>query len=68
MRTTSFRIASLLAGIALLLVALLSVPATADTRRLVVTLLGGKQVTLSVDAAPGTPVGSIPLPDMGMPV
>ncbi|HZV74232.1 MAG TPA: lytic murein transglycosylase [Conexibacter sp.] len=68
MRTKSFRIASLILGIALLSMALLSGPATAETRRLVVTLLGGKQVTLSVDAAPGTPVGSIPLPDLGMPV
>jgi Transglycosylase SLT domain len=65
MRTTSFRIVSLIAGIALLLVALLSVPAIAEKRTLLVTLLGGKQVTLTVDAAPGTPAGSIPLPDLG---
>ena len=68
MRTTSLRIASLIAGVAVLLVALLSVPALAEKRRLIVTLLGGKQVTLTVDAAAGTPVGSIPLPDLGMPV
>jgi Transglycosylase SLT domain/Peptidase family M23 len=68
MKTTSLRIASLIAGTALLLMALLSVPAIAEKRRLVVTLLGGRQVTLTVDAAPGTPVGSIPLPDLGVPV
>jgi hypothetical protein len=68
MRTKPLRLASLVAGIALLLVALLSVPAIAERRQLIVTLLGGKQVTLTVDAAPGTPVGSIPLPDLGGPV
>ncbi len=68
MTTTKFRIASLVAGIALVVVALLSVPAIADKRNLVVTLLGGTQVTLSVDAAPGAAVGDIPLPDLGLPV
>jgi hypothetical protein len=68
MRTKSFRIASLIAGIALLLIGLLSGPATAEPRRLVVTLLGGKQVTLTVDAAPGASASSIPLPDLGGPV
>ncbi|MGB2710997.1 MAG: lytic murein transglycosylase, partial [Conexibacter sp.] len=68
MTTTKLRIASLVAGIALVLVALLPVSAIADKRRLVVTLLGGKQVTLTVDAPAGTPVGSIPLPDLGLPV
>src|SRR6185436_17017095 len=58
----------LVAGVALLLVSLLSGPASAEPRRLVVTLLGGRQVTLTVDAAPGTPAGSIPLPDLGGPV
>jgi hypothetical protein len=48
MRIKSFRIAALVAGLALLLVTLLAVPAIAETRQLVVTLLGGKQVTLSV--------------------
>ena len=47
---------------------LLAGPASADPRQLLVTLLGGKQVPLTVDAAPGTPVGSIPLPDLGSPV
>src|ERR1044072_4664845 len=50
MRTTPYRIASLIAGIALLLVALLAVPAVAEKRLLVITLLGGKQVTLTLDA------------------
>ena len=81
MRTKSFRIAALIFGIALLLLMGLAGPATAESRRLLVmglsgpatatprtllvTLVGGKQVTLTVDAAPGTPVGSIPLPDLG---
>ena len=68
MRTKSFRIAALIFGIALLLLMGLAGPATAESRRLLVTLVGGKQVTLTVDAAPGTPVSSIPLPDLGGPV
>ncbi len=68
MRTKPHRTAALIVGVALLLVTLLSGPASAEPRQLVVTLLGGKQVTLTVDAAPGTPVGSIPLPDLGGPV
>lgn len=68
MRSKPFRIAALILGIASLLVITLSGPATAETRHLLVTLLGGKQVSITVDAAPGTPVGSIPLPDLGGPV
>ncbi|HEX7289550.1 MAG TPA: lytic murein transglycosylase [Conexibacter sp.] len=68
MRTKPFRIAALILGIVLLLLMGLSGPATATPRTLLVTLVGGKQVTLTVDAAPGTPVGSIPLPDLGGPV
>ncbi len=68
MKGKSFRIAALVAGTALLLMAFLSGPATAEPRRLLVTLLGGREVAITVDAAPGTPVGSIPLPDLGMPV
>jgi len=68
MRTKPFRIAALILGIASLLVATLSGPATAEPRHLLVTLLGGKQVSITVDAAPGTPAASIPLPDLGGPV
>ncbi len=68
MSSKPFRIAALILGMALLLVALLSGPAAAEQRRLLVTLMGGRQVTLTVDAPAGTPVSSIPLPDLGMPV
>ncbi len=68
MTSTKLRIASLIAGITLVLVGLFAGPAVAEKRRLVVTLMGGKQVTLTVDAAPGASASSIPLPDMGMPV
>lgn len=68
MRTKLHRISSLIAGTVILLAALLAGPAIADKRTLVVTLLGGKQVTLTVDAAPGAPVDTIPLPDLGSPV
>lgn len=68
MRTKPIRITSLIAGIALLLVVVLSVPAIAEKRHLIVTLLGGKQVTITVDAEPGATVDSIPLPDLGAPI
>jgi murein DD-endopeptidase MepM/ murein hydrolase activator NlpD len=68
MTRTKPRIASLIAGIAVLLLVLFSAAAGAEKRRLLVTLVGGKQVVLTVDAATGTPVGAIPLPDLGAPV
>jgi len=68
MRSKSFRIAALILGIVLLLLTTVSGAATAEPRTLLVTLVGGKQVTVTVDAAPGAPVGSIPLPDLGGPV
>jgi hypothetical protein len=68
MRRKSVRITALILGIALLLVTALSGLATAEPRQLLVTLLGGKQVPVTVDAAPGTPASSIPLPDLGGPV
>jgi murein DD-endopeptidase MepM/ murein hydrolase activator NlpD len=68
MRTTKLRIASLVAGIVALLMLTFVAPASAEMRRLVVTLLGGKQVVVTVNAAPGTPVSSIPLPNLGAPV
>jgi len=68
MRSNPFRIAALILGIASVLLITVSGPATAEPRHLLVTLLGGKQVSVTVDAAPGTPVGSIALPDLGGPV
>ena len=68
MRSKPVRITALILGIALLLVAAASSLAQAEPRQLLVTLLGGKQVPVTVDAAPGSPAGSIPLPDLGGPV
>jgi murein DD-endopeptidase MepM/ murein hydrolase activator NlpD len=68
MRTTKLRIASLVAGIGVLLLLAFVSPASAEQRRLIVTLLGGKQVVLTVDAPPGASASSIPLPDLGAPV
>jgi murein DD-endopeptidase MepM/ murein hydrolase activator NlpD len=68
MTTTKLRSALLVGALTLLLVVALTVPAVAETRHLLVTLLGGKRVELTVDAAPGTPVSSIPLPSLGAPV
>ncbi|MFL5817878.1 MAG: lytic murein transglycosylase [Conexibacter sp.] len=68
MRRKPVRTTALILGIALLLIVAVSGLATAEPRHLLVTLLGGKQVSLTVDAAPGTAAGSIPLPDLGGPV
>jgi transglycosylase-like protein with SLT domain/peptidase M23-like protein len=68
MTSTKLRSALLLGTLTLLLVVVLTVPAIAETRHLIVTLLGGKRVELTVDAAPGTPASSIPLPSLGAPV
>jgi murein DD-endopeptidase MepM/ murein hydrolase activator NlpD len=43
-------------------------PASAEQRTLLVTLVGGGQVTVTVDVAPGTPVDQIPLPGITTPV
>ncbi len=43
-------------------------PASAVERSLVVTLMSGRQVPLSVDVPPGTPVEQIPLPAFDEPV
>ena len=43
-------------------------PASAEQRRIVVTLLGGQQVTVTVDVPPGTPLDQIKLPDFPLPV
>jgi murein DD-endopeptidase MepM/ murein hydrolase activator NlpD len=67
MKTKKLRIGSLL-GAAILLLALLATPALAVQRRLIVTLVGGRQVALTVDAPASTPAGSIPLPNLGAPV
>lgn len=67
MRRTKLRIASLAVGAALL-VGGLSTTASAEKRRVVVTLLGGKVVPLTVEATPGLPVDASQLPDLGAPV
>jgi hypothetical protein len=43
-------------------------PANADPRTITVTLLGGSQVTITVDVPPGTPLDQIKLPDFPLPV
>ncbi|ADB50093.1 lytic murein transglycosylase [Conexibacter woesei] len=68
MKRTKLRIASLAAGAALLIGGMTSSPASAEKRRVIVTLLGGKQVTLTIDAAPGVPVDKSQIPDLGLPV
>jgi murein DD-endopeptidase MepM/ murein hydrolase activator NlpD len=43
-------------------------PASADQRTLLVTLLGGAQVTVTVDVPPGTPVDQIKIPGVTTPI
>ncbi len=49
-------------------VAITASPAYADSRTFVVTLLGGGQVTVTVDVPAGTPVDQITFPGLNLPV
>jgi hypothetical protein len=44
------------------------IPASADPRTFVVTLLGGKTVTVTLDVPPGTPVDEITIPNLSTPI
>lgn len=67
MKATKLRIASLAAGTALIIGGLSS-DAAAEKRSVLVNLLGGKQVTLTIDVPPGTTVDKSILPNLGLPV
>jgi murein DD-endopeptidase MepM/ murein hydrolase activator NlpD len=43
-------------------------PASAEKRTIIVTLLGGSHITLTVDVPPGTPLSQIKLPNLGLPI
>src|SRR5512133_754014 len=45
-----------------------TMPASAEQRTLLVTLLGGSQITVTVDVPPGTPVDQIKTPGVTTPV
>jgi murein DD-endopeptidase MepM/ murein hydrolase activator NlpD len=45
-----------------------AVPASAEQRTLRVTLLGGAQITVTVDVAPGTPLDQIKIPGVSTPI
>ncbi|HEY7618352.1 MAG TPA: peptidoglycan DD-metalloendopeptidase family protein [Solirubrobacteraceae bacterium] len=45
-----------------------TMPASAEQRTLLVTLLGGAQVTVTVDVPPGTPVDQIKIPGVTAPI
>jgi len=45
-----------------------TMPASAEQRTLLVTLLGGAQVTVTVDVPPGTPVDQIKIPGVTTPI
>ncbi|MDP9385894.1 MAG: lytic murein transglycosylase [Actinomycetota bacterium] len=48
--------------------AALVMPASAELRTLTVTLLGGQQVTVTVDVPPGTPLDQIQIPGISTPI
>jgi hypothetical protein len=45
-----------------------TMPASAEQRTLLVTLLGGAQITVTVDVPPGTPVDQIKIPGVTTPI
>ena len=45
-----------------------TMPASAEQRTLLVTLVGGAQVTVTVDVAPGTPTDQIQIPGVSDPI
>src|SRR5262249_27137226 len=45
-----------------------TMPASAEQRTLLVTLLGGSQITVTVDVPPGTPVDQIHIPGVTTPI
>jgi hypothetical protein len=45
-----------------------TMPASAEQRTLLVTLLGGAQITVTVDVPPGTPVDQIKIPGVSTPI
>src|SRR4051794_4791363 len=45
-----------------------TMPASAEQRTLLVTLLGGSQVTVTVDVPPGTPTDQIQIPGVSAPI
>ena len=57
-----------LTGAVATIVAFSAAPASAAQRTFVVTLLGGAQVTVTVDVPPGTPVDQITFPGIDLPV
>jgi hypothetical protein len=57
-----------LTGAVATIVAFSASPASAAERTFVVTLLGGAQVTVTVDVPPGTPVDQIEFPGLELPV
>ncbi len=68
MRNAKLRIASQIAGVAALALGATAASASAEQLHLLVTLANGRQVPVTVDAAPGTPISSIQLGDFGSPV
>src|SRR3954447_17004492 len=55
-------------GAVAVIVAATATPASATPRTFVVTLVGGAQVTVTVDVPPGTPVDQITFPGLDLPV
>jgi murein DD-endopeptidase MepM/ murein hydrolase activator NlpD len=56
------------AGVALAALGPATINASAEQRTLLVTLLGGEQMTVTVDVPPGTPVDQIKIPGVTTPI
>src|SRR5919204_2504074 len=56
------------AGVALAVLGPATKTASAEQRTLLVTLLGGQQMTVTVDVPPGTPVDQIKIPGVSTPI
>src|SRR4051812_5922354 len=68
MKTTKMRMAAAAASVALLVGGLSSAPASAEQRRVIVTLASGKQLTLMLDVPPGANIDRSMVPDLGAPI
>ncbi|HEY2636520.1 MAG TPA: hypothetical protein VGI54_03955, partial [Solirubrobacteraceae bacterium] len=56
------------AAASIVALAVVASPASAEKHTLLVTLLGGSQITVTVDVPPGTPVDQIKIPGVSLPV
>src|SRR4051812_43993542 len=68
MRFRKLILGVLLAGVITAGLAVAVLPASAEKRQITITLLGGRQVVVTVDVPPGTPLDAIQLPSFSVPI